>query len=167
MRERCVRIASAGKTFSMTGWKVGYLTTSPDLLAVIAKAHQFLVFTTAPNLQRAVAWALEHEQEWYGALAGNLQAKRDMLHAGLDDLGFAVLPCHSTYFMNADFRPLGFNGDDVAFCRHLTVSAGVTALPVSALYASDDTRHLIRFCFAKRDEVLESALARLHDHLRA
>ena len=167
MRDRCVRIASAGKTFSMTGWKVGYITTSPDLLAVIAKAHQFLVFTTPPNLQRAVAHGLEHEQAWYEALSGTLQAKRDRLQAGLDDLGFDVLPCHSTYFMNADFRPLGFNGDDVAFCRHITVEAGVTALPVSALYASDDTRHLIRFCFCKRDGVLDGALARLRAHIRA
>lgn len=168
MRERCVRIASAGKTFSMTGWKVGYITASPTLLGIIARAHQFLVFTTPPNLQRAVAYGLDHEQKWYTQLGRDLEAKRDLLENGLDSVGFQVLPCHSTYFMNVDFRPLafdvGFDGGDVEFCRYLTVEAGVTAVPVSALYASDDIDHLIRFCFCKRDDVLNAALARLGEH---
>lgn len=164
MRERCIRIASAGKTFSMTGWKVGYITADASLLGIVAKAHQFLVFTTPPNLQRAVAHGLDNEQEWYTRLAGALQAKRDRLEAGLRHIGFDVLPCHSTYFMNVDFRPLRRNTSDVDFCRYLTVEAGVTVVPVSALYASDDIDHLIRFCFCKRDEVLDAAVDRLSAH---
>lgn len=164
MRERCVRIASAGKTFSMTGWKVGYITAAASLLGIIAKAHQFLVFTTPPNLQRAVAFGLEHEQNWYTQLGRNLQAKRDLLEGGLTAVGFDVLPCHSTYFMNADFRSLGHDDTDVDFCRYLTLEAGVTAVPVSALYASDDIDHLVRFCFCKRDEVLNAAIDRLSAH---
>jgi N-succinyldiaminopimelate aminotransferase len=164
MRERCIRIASAGKTFSMTGWKVGYITADPTLLGIVAKAHQFLVFTTPPNLQRAVAYGLDHEQEWYTQLGRGLQAKRDLLENGLSGVGFDVLPCHSTYFMNVDFRPLGFDGNDEEFCRYLTVEAGVTVVPVSALFATDDIDHLVRFCFCKRDEVLNAALDRLDSH---
>jgi aspartate/methionine/tyrosine aminotransferase len=164
MRERCIRIASAGKTFSMTGWKVGYITADPTLLAIVAKAHQFLVFTTPPNLQRAVAHGLDNEEEWYTRLGPDLQAKRDLLETGLRNIGFDVLPCHSTYFMNVDFRPLGFDGGDVDFCRYLTLEAGVTVVPVSALYASDDIDHLVRFCFCKRDEVLNGAIDRLSTH---
>ena len=138
-----------------TGW----------LLAVIAKAHQFLVFTTPPNLQRAVAHGLEHEVAWYTGLAGTLARKRDRLAAGLAAIGFGVLPCDSTYFLNADFRPLGFDEGDVDFCRRLTVEAGVTLVPVSALYAEDGVTHLVRFCFCKRDEVLDEALDRLRGYL--
>ena len=167
MGERCIRIASAGKTFSMTGWKVGYITAAPTLLATIARAHQFLVFTTPPNLQRAVAYGLDQEQQWYAQLAKDLQAKRDLLERGLDAIGFEVLPCHSTYFMNVDFRPLGFDSGDVEFCRYLTIEAGVTVVPVSALYACDDIDHLVRFCFCKRDEVLNAAIDCLGKHFAA
>ncbi|MDP6815233.1 MAG: aminotransferase [Alphaproteobacteria bacterium] len=163
MRERAVRIGSAGKTFSMTSWKVGYVTAAPNLLGVISKAHQFLVFTTPANLQRAVAHGLDNEQAWYTALAGELQNKRDYLADGLSEIGFDVMPCGATYFMNADYRPLGFIGTDVDFCRHVTIEAGVTVLPVSALYATPDVDHLVRFCFCKRDEVLTGALDRLRD----
>jgi len=164
MRERCVRIGSAGKTFSMTGWKVGYMTGDAALLSVISKAHQFLVFTTPPNLQRAVAHGLDNEQAWYTGLAPSLQEKRDLMKRELSRIGFDVLPCASTYFMNADFRALGFEGDDVAFCRHLTIEAGVTVVPLSALYAQEGYQHLVRFCFCKRLPVLEGALERLAAH---
>ncbi len=164
MAKRCVRIGSAGKTFSMTGWKVGYVTAAPEVLSVIAKAHQFLVFTTPPNLQRAVAHGLDNEVDWYTGLAGQLRAKRDFLRDRLGSIGFEVLDCQSTYFMNVDFRPLGFNGSDVDFCRHLTIEAGVTVVPVSALYSDQGVEHLIRFCFCKRDEVLHAAVERLEAH---
>jgi len=167
MGERCIRIASAGKTFSMTGWKVGYITAAPKLLGTVARAHQFLVFTTPPNLQRAVAYGLDQEQQWYAQLGKDLQAKRDLLERGLGAIGFEVLPCHSTYFMNVDFRPLGFDSGDVEFCRYLTIEAGVTVVPVSALYASDDIDHLVRFCFCKRDEVLNAAIDCLDTHFAA
>lgn len=166
MRERCLKIGSAGKTFSMTGWKVGYATGDARLISIVAKAHQFLVFTTPPNLQRAVAWGLENEREWYTGLAGELQKKRDLLAEGLKRIGFAVLETPSTYFMNADFRPLGVNLDDVEFCKRLTVEAGVTLVPVSALYARPGVDHLVRFCFCKKDETLEAALERLERRFR-
>ncbi len=166
MRKRCVKIGSAGKTFSMTSWKVGYMTAAPDLLAAVAKAHQFLVFTTPANLQRAVAHGLDHEIQWYTGLSGELQGKRDLLRDGLTEIGFDVLACDSTYFMNADFRPLGFDGGDVDFCRYLTTEAGVTVVPVSALYIEPDVDHLVRFCFCKKNEVLTGALDRLRTHFK-
>ncbi len=167
MRERAIRIGSAGKTFSMTSWKVGFVTAAPNLLSLIAKAHQFLVFTTASNLQRAVAHGLDNEQDWYTGLAGELQRKRDKLTTALSEIGFDVLPTAATYFMNADYRPLGFEGTDVDFCRHVTVEAGVTVLPVSALYATPDVDHLVRFCFCKKDEVLDGAVDRLRNFFAA
>ncbi len=166
MRERCVRIGSAGKTFSLTGWKVGYLTAAPGLLASIAKAHQFVTFTTAPNLQRAVAFGLAKEDAYFEGLAAGMAAKRDSFAEGLAGIGFEVVDCQGTYFITADFRSLGFAGDDVAFCRDITVEAGVTAVPVSAFYQAGDVDHFVRFCFCKRDEVLAEAIRRLSAHFR-
>ncbi len=161
MRERCLRIGSAGKTFSVTGWKVGYVTACPALLQPVAKAHQFVTFTTPPGLQQAVAEGLAGGDEYYETLANDLQRRRDRLAAGLTSIGFEVLPCAGSYFLSADIRALGFDGDDVAFCRHITVNAGVAAVPVSSFFQNGDVRHYARFCFAKRDEALEEALARL------
>ena len=165
MRERTMRIGSAGKTFSLTGWKVGYVTAPAAVAANVAKAHQNLTFTTAPNLQRAVAVGLAKDDSYFAALSEALQAKRDRLAAGLADLGLAVLPTKGSYFICADFRPLGFNDDDVAFCRHITARARVTAIPVSAFYdAPGAPSHYARFAFCKRDDVLDSAVARLRAH---
>ncbi len=161
MRERSVRIGSAGKTFSLTGWKVGYVTAAPRLLDPITKAHQFTTFTTPPNLQKAVAWGLAKGDDYYAGLAGELEAKRDRFAAGLSRLGFDVAPCAGTYFITADVSPLRLNEDDVDLCKRMTVEAGVTAVPMSAFYDSDGPRHFVRFCFSKRDEVLDEALARL------
>jgi N-succinyldiaminopimelate aminotransferase len=165
MCERTMRIGSAGKTFSLTGWKVGYVTAPAVLASNVAKAHQNLTFTTAPNLQRAVALGLGKDDAYFAALSAALQAKRDRLAAGLAGLGLTVLPTKGSYFISADFRPLGFNGDDVAFCRHITEHAKVTAIPVSAFYdAPDAPSHYARFAFCKRDEVLDEAVARLQAH---
>jgi len=166
MRDRCVRIGSAGKTFSLTGWKVGYCTASPDVLAPIAKAHQFLTFTTPPNLQRAVAFGLNKDDAYFEALSADMEASRDRLTNGLDAIGFDVAPCKGTYFVNADFRPLGFAGTDEEFCRHITVEAGVAAVPVSAFYVGGDSAasHFARFCFCKEDGTLDAALERLERH---
>ncbi|MFI4987392.1 MAG: aminotransferase [Alphaproteobacteria bacterium] len=166
MRGRCLRIGSAGKTFALTGWKVGYVTASPELLQPVAKAHQFITFTTAPNLQRAVAYGLGKDDGYFKELAHGLERKRDAFAAGLAEIGFAVLDCHGTYFISADFRPLGFNGDDVAFCRHITSEAGVTAIPVSAFYEGGGPSHFARFAFCKEDAVLAGALERLKRHFR-
>jgi len=165
MRERCMRIGSAGKTFSLTGWKVGYVTAPAALAGNVAKAHQNLTFTTAPNLQRAVAVGLAKDDAYFAGLSRALQEKRDRLAAGLAGLGLKVLPTKGSYFITTDFRPLGFNGDDEAFCRHITEAAKVTAIPVSAFYdAPDAPKHYARFAFCKRPEVLDEAVARLARH---
>ncbi len=162
MRERCLRIGSAGKSFSLTGWKVGYVTASAPLAALVAKAHQNLTFTTPPNLQRAVAMGLSRDRDYFVELSSSLAARRDLLSEGLRRIGFAVLPCSGSYFVIADFRPLGFAGDAMAFCRHITEHARVAAIPVSAFYdGADPPGHLVRFAFCKRETVLREALARL------
>ncbi len=161
MRNRCVRIGSAGKTFSVTGWKVGYVTACPELLQPIAKAHQFLTFTTPPGLQAAVAFGLRQPDSYFDGLAADMQARRDRLVAGLREVGFAVLDCAGTYFVTTDIRALGFNGPDAEFCRTITTRAGVAAVPVSAFYQAGDVTHFVRFCFAKREEALDEAIARL------
>ena len=161
MRERCLRIGSAGKTFSLTGWKVGYVTAAAPLAGVVAKAHQNLTFTTPPNLQRAVAAGLVKDDAYFAGLAEDLGTRRDRLSAGLASLGFGVLPTQGSYFVTADFSPLGFAGGDVAFCRHITEHARVAAIPVSAFYAGPGPSHYARFAFCKRPEVLDQAIARL------
>jgi N-succinyldiaminopimelate aminotransferase len=161
MRERTIRIGSAGKTFSLTGWKVGYVTAAPSLLDPVTKAHQFTTFTTPPNLQKAVAFGLAKDDSYYASLSGDLQVKRDRFAAGLAKLGFGVAPCEGTYFITADVSPLRLNVDDVELCKRMTVEGGVTAVPVSVFYQSDAPRNFIRFCFSKRDEILDGAIDRL------
>lgn len=165
MRDRTLRIGSAGKTFSLTGWKVGYVTAGANLTPLVQKAHQNLTFTTAPNLQRAVAVGLGKDDAYFASLSRELQLRRDILAAGLAEVGLGVLPTQGTYFITTDFSKLGFNGDDVAFCRHITEQAGVTAIPVSAFYDEPDApRHFARFAFCKRPDVLHEAVARLKAH---
>jgi aspartate/methionine/tyrosine aminotransferase len=164
MAERCLRVGSAGKTFSLTGWKVGYVSGPNALVSVVAKAHQNLTFTTAPNLQRAVAAGLGKDDAYFAALAETLAAKCARLSAGLERIGFRVLPTSGSYFVTADFSALGFDGDDLAFCRHITEHAGVAAIPVSAFYEGDAPTQWVRFAFCKKDEVLDEAVARLARH---
>ncbi|MBR0668569.1 aminotransferase [Roseomonas hellenica] len=162
MRPRCMRVGSAGKTFSLTGWKIGYVTCDRSLAPNVAKAHQNLTFTTPPNLQRGVAVGLAKEDAYFAGLSAHLERKRDRMAAGLARLGFGVLPTQGSYFITTDFRPLGFNGDDVAFCRAITLEAKVTAIPVTAFYASEQPpSHYARFAFCKNDALLDEALARL------
>ncbi|MGH7120778.1 MAG: aminotransferase [Acetobacteraceae bacterium] len=164
---RTMRIGSAGKTFALTGWKVGYVTAPAELAQYVAKAHQNLTFTTAPNLQRAVALGLAKDDAYFATLAANLAAQRDRLATGLAGLGMSVLPCRGSYFVIADFSPLGFAGDDAAFCRYITEAAGVAAIPVSAFYDSDAPCHYARFAFCKRASILDEAVQRLARHFRA
>ena len=168
MRERTVRIGSACKSFSLTAWKVGYVTAAPDLMRAIAKTHQFMTFTTPPNLQWGAAVGLRLGDDYFSTLAGDMKAKRDRLGGALQQIGFDVLPAHGTYFVTTDFRPLGFNGTDEDFCRHITVEAGVTAVPVSAFYdqPARAPRHFARFCFCKHDATLDDAIDRLQRHFR-
>jgi aspartate/methionine/tyrosine aminotransferase len=159
MRERCLRVGSAGKTFSLTGWKVGYVTGCPRLLQPVAKAHQFLTFTTPPNLQAAVAYGLAKDDGYFAGLQRDMERRRDRLSAGLAAAGLTVLPAEGTYFVVVDLGPEV--ADDADFCRRLTVEAGVAAIPVSAFYETEAPRHLIRFCFAKQDAVLDAAIERV------
>jgi aspartate/methionine/tyrosine aminotransferase len=168
MRERTIRIGSAGKTFSLTGWKVGYLAGPRHLIEPVARCHQFVTFTTPPNLQRATAYGLAKDDAYFRDLGAGMQRSRDRLRAGLERIGFGAVDCQGTYFISADFRPLltrgplrGFNGGDVELCKKLTIEAGVTAIPVSAFYQNDAPRHFIRFSFCKKDETLDSAIERL------
>jgi aspartate/methionine/tyrosine aminotransferase len=160
MRERCVKIGSAGKIFSLTGWKVGFVMAAPHLMRVIAKAHQFLTFTTPPNLQVAVAHGLMKDDAYFKEMRQGFQAGRDYLCAGLRQLGFPVIPAQGTYFVNIDIAPLG-ESDDAAFCQRLVREVGVAAIPVSAFYAENHVRNVVRLCFAKKTSTLDSALERL------
>ncbi|RPF99336.1 MAG: aminotransferase [Rhodospirillaceae bacterium] len=164
MRDRTVRIQSAGKIFSLTGWKVGMITSAPEVLTPIAKAHQYLTFTTPPNLQAAVAFGLRKDDAYFEELNCDMQARRDHLAGGLRDIGFDVIPCQGTYFLTTDFRPLGYKGVDTEFCKHLTVEAGVAAVPISAFYTSGEEGYFARFSFCKKAETIDEALRRLKIH---
>ncbi|MBF0326989.1 MAG: aminotransferase [Alphaproteobacteria bacterium] len=161
MRARCAKVGSAGKIFSLTGWKVGWVVAEAPLLAPIAKAHQFLTFTTSPTLQAAVARGLDDAGDYIDSLPAVLTARRDRLAAGLKAAGLAPLPCFGSYFLSADFRPLGFVGDDRDFCRTITEQAGVAAIPVSAFFDGNGPDHYARFCFAKTDQAIDEAMSRL------
>ncbi len=174
MADLAIRVGSAGKTFSLTGWKVGYITAAPYLIDMIGKAHQFLTFTTPPDLQTAVAYGLGKPDGYFKELTSDLQGKRDRLADGLREVGFIVHPAAGTYFLTADYAPLmerlGIDEPAAAFCERMTRDAGVAAVPVSAFYAPervsgtplpDEVRTVVRFCFSKRHEVLDEAVKRL------
>lgn len=166
MRERAVKIGSAGKIFSLTGWKVGFVCAAPPLLRIIAKAHQFLTFTTPPNLQVAVAYGLDKDDGYFTGMRTHLQRSRDRLTEGLRAIGMPVLPSQGTYFLNVDLAPLGLNETDEAFCKRLVAERKVAAIPVSAFYETDAVTSVVRFCFAKRDATIDGALERLDGVLR-
>ncbi len=165
MRERTIKIGSAGKIFSLTGWKVGLVCAAPSISKVLGKAHQFLTFTTPPNLQAAVAYGLGKSDDYFETMRGDMQRSRDLFTKGLRERGFTVLDSQGTYFLNVDLAPLGKN-DDVAFCTMMVNEFGVAAIPVSAFYAESPITSVVRFCFAKRDETLNGALERLEDFAR-
>ncbi|MES2045489.1 MAG: aminotransferase [Pseudomonadota bacterium] len=161
MAERAIKIGSAGKIFSMTGWKVGFVIAAPALLQPITRAHQFLTFTTPPALQAGVAYGLGKEDGWFAAQRAGYQRSRDRLAAALRDAGFVVLASESTYFLCVDLAASGVTLGDREFCLRAVAEAGVAAIPVSAFYAGEAPRHIIRLCFAKTDEVLDEAARRL------
>ncbi|AJP71730.1 aminotransferase [Sphingomonas hengshuiensis] len=161
MRERTVKIGSAGKIFALTGFKVGWMCAAPPLARVLAKAHQFLTFTTPPNLQWGVAAGLASEDEWVAAASARFQAGRDRLATGLRDAGLAVLPSAATYFLSVDLAESGLVMDDVTFSERLVDEAGVATVPVSAFYAEAPVTNVVRFCFVKEDATLDAAIARV------
>jgi aspartate/methionine/tyrosine aminotransferase len=161
MRERTVKIGSAGKIFSLTGWKVGWMCAAPELAGPLSRAHQFLTFTTPPNLQAAAAYGLGKDGSYFEAMRADFARSRDRLTAGLREAGWAVLPSQATYFLSLDLAASGVALDDVAFCERLVAEFGVAAIPVSAFYAADPVTHIVRLCFAKRDETLDAAIERM------
>ena len=161
MRERTVKVGSAGKIFSLTGWKVGWTIAAPPLAEAVARSHQFITFTTPPNLQAAAAYGLGKEAGYFSAMRSRLQRSRDRLASGLSAIGYAVLPSAGTYFLSVDLRASGIDADDVSFCERAVREAGVAAIPVSAFYADDPVSHIVRLCFAKSDATIDAGLAGL------
>ncbi len=160
MRERTVKIGSAGKIFALTGWKVGFACAAPPIAAAIAKAHAFLTFTTPPALQRAVAWGLSHDDAFFAPMREALARSRDRLAAGLSAEGFAVLPSQGTYFLLLDLEASGIGVNDATFAERAVRDAGVATIPVSAFYAQDPVTSVVRLCFSKRDETLDRGIER-------
>lgn len=158
MAERTLKCGSAGKIFSLTGWKVGWLVAPAELAAIAAKAHQFLTFATPPNLQAAVAIGLAHD-EWLGPMRAAFTMARDRLARGLGDAGFALLPSEGTYFQCVDLAASGIGLDDQSFATLAVEQAGVAVIPLSPFYEADPATTLVRLCFAKRDETIEAGLA--------
>jgi N-succinyldiaminopimelate aminotransferase len=161
MRERTVKIGSAGKMFGLTGWKVGFLCAAPALTHSLARAHQFLTFTTPPNLQAAVAWGLENSADWFRDMPRGLERSRDRLTEGLKREGFAVLPSQGTYFLNIDLAGSGIAEGDRDFCLRAVKEAGVAAIPVSAFYEAAPVTTIARLCFSKGDATLDEGVTRL------
>jgi N-succinyldiaminopimelate aminotransferase len=161
MRERTVSVSSAGKTFSCTGWKIGWVTGTPELVTAVRTAKQFLTFVSGGPFQYAIAQALALPDSYYTSLRDDLQAKRDLLAGGLAELGFTVYQPDGTYFVTTDIASLGYD-DGVEFCRNLPERAGVVAIPSAVFYDDKEAgRTQVRFAFCKRQEVLHEALARL------
>jgi N-succinyldiaminopimelate aminotransferase len=165
MRDRVVRIGSAGKIFSLTGWKVGWVMGPKAMIDVIANAHQFLTFTTPPAQQLGVAHGLEQEMEFPLALTQRLQGNRDVLAKGLSEVGFDVLPSEGTYFLTARIDGLS-NEKDLAFCERMVREAGVAAIPLSSFFHGGTQDIYVRFAFCKQRSLLEEALKRLKAGLR-
>jgi N-succinyldiaminopimelate aminotransferase len=168
MRERTVTINSTGKTFSMTGWKIGWVTAPAELAKAVATAHQFVTFAVAHPFQHAMAAALREagERGYFETFLSDYRKRRDYLCDVLTECGLALRPSEGTYFVMADVRPLGWD-DDVAFCRHVTEHVGVAAIPPTSFYENQDAgRFLVRFAFCKRMETLERAAERLRARLR-
>jgi len=154
LRDRTLKIGSAGKMFSLTGWKVGFACGASALMDVFAKAHQFLTFTTPPNLQRAVAYALGKERSYFDAMRTGFQRSRDRLVSALEGEGFVLLPAKGAYFVSINLAASGIAMSDEDFAKH-AIDHGVATIPVSAFYANPGAPALVRLCFAKRDETLD------------
>lgn len=166
MAERTVKVGSAGKIFSLTGWKVGWAVAPPALAGPIAKAHQFITFATAPNLQSGVAYGLGKAAGWFDGMRTDFAAARDGFVAGLGEAGFATLAAEGTYFVGIDLPASGIDADDETFCERAVREAGVAAIPLSAFYAEDAVTSVVRLCFAKKPETLAAGVERLAEARR-
>jgi N-succinyldiaminopimelate aminotransferase len=161
MRERTVTISSAGKTFSVTGWKIGWVCGPRELVTAVRAAKQFLTFASGTPFQAAVAVGLTQELGWVAGLRDDLQARRDRLRAALETAGAKTYPCEGTYFLQIDVRSLGYD-DGIAFCHDLAERGGVVAIPAQVFFDDIDTgRRYVRFAFCKSDAVLDEGIRRL------
>ena len=161
MAERVVKIGSAGKIFSMTGWKVGWIVAPPALAEPIAKAHQFVTFTTPPNLQAGAAYGLGKPRSYFDSMRAGFAAARDAMREKLGAAGYAVLASEGTYFLCVDLTASGIALDDASFCRRAVAEAGVAAIPLSAFYAEDPVTNVVRLCYAKKAETIDAGIAAL------
>jgi N-succinyldiaminopimelate aminotransferase len=159
MAGRTIKIGSAGKIFSLTGWKVGWMVAAPELAATVARAHQFLTFSTAPNLQSAVAYGLDEGDGWIVPMQRRFARARDRMTAGLRAAGYQVIDAASTYFLCVDLRASGIAADDESFAMTAVEKAGVAVVPLSAFAERDPPRHLVRLCFGKKDETIDAGVA--------
>jgi len=158
MAERTVKVGSAGKIFSLTGWKVGWVIAPAAIAAAVAKAHQYVAYATPPNLQAAVAYGLGKDDEYFDGMRTAFQSARDGLAARLAAIGYAALPAEGTYFVNVDLAASGISERDANFCARAVREAGVAAIPVSAFYAEQPVTSIVRLCFAKREETLAAGV---------
>ncbi len=161
MADRCVKIGSAGKIYSLTGWKIGWTIASPALTKAIAKAHQFLTFTIAPPLQVAVAHGLRKEDDYYAQMQAAFRRSRDRLTTGLRAEGFAVAPSQGTYFLTIDLPASGIDMRDDDFALMAVRDARVATIPVSAFYDNDPVTSILRLCYAKKDTTLDAGVEQL------
>jgi len=161
MAGRAVKIGSAGKIFGLTGWKIGWMCAQGEIAAGLSRAHQFVTYASAPSLQWAVAEGLARPAEWFAPQRSSWAASRERLRCGLEAGGFVVLPNAATWFLCVDLAATGIALDDATFSERAVREAGVASIPVSALVEGDGPRHVVRFCYAKSDEVLDTAVERL------
>ena len=158
MAGRVLKAGSAGKIFSLTGWKVGWIVASPENAAVAARAHQFLTFSTAPNLQAAVGYGMEQGDGWIEPMRQRFSRALNRMSEGLTAAGYRVLEPASTYFLCVDLKASGIDVDDETFATAAVERAGVATVPVSAFAEDNPSRHLVRLCFAKRDETIDAGV---------
>ena len=159
MAERTIKVGSAGKIFSLTGWKVGWMVAAPELTNVVARAHQFLTFSTAPNLQAAVAFGLNDGDAWLQPMRDGFQHARDRMTEALRQAGLVALDAAATYFLCVDLAASGIQLDDESFAIAAVERAGVAVVPLSAFAEQDPPRHLVRLCFGKKDETIDAGVA--------
>jgi len=160
MRDRTVKIGSAGKIFAVTGWKVGWMLAAPKLASVLAKAHQFLTFTTPPNLQAAVAQGLAKGDDWFQEMRQAFALQRSRLDNGLQQAGYVTLPSRATWFLSIDLPASGIALDDESFAIKMLEDGGVASIPMSAFYARDPLRSIVRLCFTKHADTIDRAIER-------
>ena len=161
MAERTVKVGSAGKIFSLTGWKVGWAVAPPALVHAFAAAHQFIAFSTAPPLQTAVAYGLAKERPYFEGMRAGFAASRDTLVAALGEAGFVTLPAQGSYFLSIDLAASGIAAPDAEFCDRAVRECGIAAIPIGAFYDDDPVTNVVRLCFAKQEETLSKGVSGL------